>query len=82
MPTQTSQAATKADIEDLRQHLFGTWKAIGHLLAATHGKDKAREIVAAANVSAKIDEHAAVYQLVEVALEYIGKGAANDADKH
>jgi len=69
------QPATSADIEDLRQHLFGTWKAIGHLLAATHGPQEAAKIIEAANTSAKADEHAAVYQLVEVALEYIGKGA-------
>lgn len=69
------QPATSADIEDLRQHLFGTWKAIGHLLAATHGAEEAALILAKANTSAKADEHAAVYQLVEVALEYIGKGA-------
>ncbi len=81
MATQSPQPATKADIEDLRQHLFGTWKAIGHLLAATHGKDKAREILAVANKSAKDDEHMAVYQLVEVALEYIGKGAGSEQEK-
>lgn len=69
------QPATSADIEDLRQHLFGTWKAIGHLLAAQHGPEEAARIVAKAKTSAKADEHAAVYQLVEVALEYIGKGA-------
>jgi|GEM_PF-2359014 len=75
MSDPVRQPATSADIEDLRQHLFGTWKAIGHLLAATHGPEEAARLVAAANASAKADEHAAVYQLVEVALEYIGKGA-------
>nr|MBF0683755.1 hypothetical protein [Pseudomonas sp.] len=75
MSSAPSQPATKADIEDLRQHLFGTWKAIGHVLAATHGQEEACRLVATANVSAKADEHAAVYQLIEVALEYIGKGA-------
>jgi len=82
MSVQNSSPATKADIEDLRQHLFGTWKAVGHVLAAIHGQEKAAQIVATAADSARETEHMAVFQLVEVALEYIGKGAASTPVRH
>ncbi|TCK33478.1 hypothetical protein B0G84_7717 [Paraburkholderia sp. BL8N3] len=68
---------TREEFDALKRSLFGTWVAIGHVLAETHGKQKALSILSAAEDSAHASELLPVFHLAYEALVYMRQAAEN-----
>ncbi|MDR5800648.1 hypothetical protein [Caballeronia sp. LZ001] len=65
------KAVTREEFEGLQQSLLGTWTAIGHILVETQGKERAFEILQAAEESASTSQRLPVFHLTDEALHYI-----------